>query len=329
MLWFCYNEKLCQCVIKSPKGVEFLLKVLRIGHQFQCKSVMRKALAELRGLPKSCSLADTLLARLKETQNEHLLEFKEVQEILNYVIGIFLWEYEDISSWSLPDFKSLKLESVKALLESDRLLAVVEEEILNGVLGWVRSAYRTVTDRRIAMLQLAEHVRFPVMSGEYLQIMLSVPDMKLCQKSIMSAVWYRAFSETRQLEMQKGKASDLRYVERTGFLQGTRQVQRCFQREALKDLNPFARSLMTECVQIKNHGFMMCPQRCKAEDKPDGYPAVLVNYSRISDDAPQLENLIITLYARTWPEGEWRKLGTLYHEVTDPSARRAALAAAT
>ncbi|GAQ87176.1 hypothetical protein KFL_003360080 [Klebsormidium nitens] len=75
-------------------------------------------------------------------------------------------------------------------------------------------------------------------------------------------------------------------------------------------------------LKIKEHIFMMCPQRCTTEANPDGCAAILVNYSRISEDAPQLEMLLITLYAKAWPEGEWQKLGTLSHDVKDPSARR-------
>jgi hypothetical protein len=162
MLWFCYDGKLCQCRNKVQGDIEFVLKVLHVGHRFLCKAVMREALSELRALPETWSLADTSF----KSVDEQLLSYREVQDLIIHFEEVLEREYQDVSSWLSPGFRSLNLASIIALLQSEDLLPRSEEQIFDGILSWVKSSYRTLQERRGVMLQLAQDLRFPVMSGE-------------------------------------------------------------------------------------------------------------------------------------------------------------------
>jgi hypothetical protein len=163
------------------------------------------------------------------------------------------------------------------------------------------------------MLQLASNLRFPVMSGEYLQQILSVPEMKQCKKLVMSAVWYRAFSPTKQLRSRDEEGLETKYNERGGVQSRTRLIRYTFQKDCVQDLEPFARSSLGPFVRVCSLVLHACLQKRKTEEHPRGCAAILVNYLRVSNAPPRADQVTrqwVEINVKTWPKGDWEHIGS-------------------
>jgi hypothetical protein len=138
--------------------------------------------------------------------------------------------------------------------------------------------------------------------------------MKQCKKLVMSAVWYRAFSPTKQLRSRDEEGLEAKYSERRGVQNGTRLIKNSFQKDRVQDLEPFARSSSGPFVRVCSLVLHACLQKRKTEEHPRGCAAILVNFTRVSNAPPRADQvtlLWVTVRVKTWPEGDWEHIGSV------------------
>ncbi|CAI5469131.1 unnamed protein product [Closterium sp. Yama58-4] len=109
------------------------------------------------------------------------------------------------ATWQTPDFLSLPLEALQALLGSDDVGVQAEETVLEACLHWVRHHWPHDLSTRKEMLgRLAGSIRFPAMATAALHALITITpeaDTPTLHALITEALWFKCSSFERQQQL--------------------------------------------------------------------------------------------------------------------------------
>lgn len=98
----------------------------------------------------------------------------------------------------LPEFNFLTLKQLIRLFCSDKLNVPCESTVFNAMLKWV---LHDTESRQAALVQLVEHIRFPLMTRKFLIDTVAKEDLvmgpKTCREFVLEAIDYHLIPERR------------------------------------------------------------------------------------------------------------------------------------
>jgi hypothetical protein len=211
MLHYIYTSSFSDSRPDDSKSWEELLQLLLVGDIYQVTSMISAVGAcILRKLPESIELVLKSAFELPE----HLHQYAAIESLMKEARVSLFQRYKNVSTWNGPDFSFLNVEAVSFLLENDELQCDSEDEVFQQVRNWTRAKFESPETREEALSEVASHLRFAHMSGEFLQERVVYdPEIRsfACQKHILEGLLYKASSEN-----SKGQNLDKRFSERIG-----------------------------------------------------------------------------------------------------------------
>jgi hypothetical protein len=194
------------------------------------------------------------------------------------------------------------------LLQSEELEAASEEEVFLNVLVWVNNNFDGKADRQRAMRTLSGYIRFGCMRGEFLvESVLPLSEMALaeCQERVKHGIYFQAFSDHK-----KQKVTDNNTTERKGIqaarLEITSNVRLDEKGTTLKS---------GVAVWFGREWYFQV-----LKDPRSDPPTVGMFFSRgkakNEEVKEEIHKVSYTFYARTWPDGFWKRL----HQSSKPLA---------
>jgi hypothetical protein len=174
MLRFLYAGSLSPQFQPPDANVRELVQLLLVGDKFEVPSFMGAVLKSLSKTESNAANSTVLALEISDTLQQRPEIKRFVEKARAKIVDLF----KDVTAmWSSPEFRRLSLGVVEILLQSEELEADSEEEILDKLLDWVWENFKGLTERRDVLEALSQHIRFCCMRGEYLESLLSVPEM--------------------------------------------------------------------------------------------------------------------------------------------------------
>ncbi|KAJ7559594.1 hypothetical protein O6H91_04G092600 [Diphasiastrum complanatum] len=217
------EQKGLQCLIQymyTGRLVELLdaestITLLSLADRFAISSCMEPLAEVLKNFPNSlndCLLILGLPESLKANKSVHPV----VEQCRNYLAQ----QFQNISLRK-ADFLALNIEGVKVVLDSDTVIVSYEEEVFNFMLEWLETNCHDPDDKLQASKEIAEVVRFPWMTGDFLvDVVTACPQMQseACQALVMEALKFKSYTHSRQQQMIWKKTNHNRYRPRNNLI---------------------------------------------------------------------------------------------------------------
>lgn len=195
MIRFLYAGTLSPSLYEPATDVRALVALLLVSDKFDVPSLMGAVCEHLRKAD-----GPELFTRVPPA----IRVLPLIKELMNDAASRVVAEFQDVSgTWELQRFKGVSFEVVEVLLQSEDLEADSEEEIFDKLLAWVAVNYTDVSLTSSAIAKLASLVRFPCMSGEYLETLLTREELqaKETQDLINAALKLQAYSDVKKQEV--------------------------------------------------------------------------------------------------------------------------------
>lgn len=197
--------------LQEPSNAETAIVLLCLADRFAISSCMEPLVDIFKRFPSTIS--DCLLVLgLPETLKSN----KTVQPIVEHCRNYLSQQFPDVSA-KKSDFLSLSLEGVKVVLDSESLNVQYEEEVFHFLLEWIETNCHDVESKIRAAEQIAEVVRFPWTTGDFLEDVVAnslLMQSQVCQELVMEAVKFKSFTHARQQLMVWKKNTHNRYKPR-------------------------------------------------------------------------------------------------------------------
>jgi hypothetical protein len=201
MLRFLYAGSLSPQFQLPDANVRELVQLLLVGDKFEVPSFMGAVLKSLSKTESNPANSAVLALEIPDT----LQERPQIKRFVDKARAHIVDSFKDVTAtWSSPEFRGLTLAVVEILLQSEELEADSEEEILEELLEWVRGKSTALSKRRGVLEALSEHIRFRCMRGEYLESLLSVPEMhaKATKSLNNAALRFQSYSDEKKQSMK-------------------------------------------------------------------------------------------------------------------------------
>ncbi|CAI5952688.1 unnamed protein product [Closterium sp. NIES-64] len=141
---------------------EDIIKMYLVADKFGVASCMKICLERLVNLPMTVPTT-CLYISLPESMHSH----RGVAQLLEASWGFLMAHFRDLERVHKgEEFLELPLEGVQTLLASDELNVRDELTAFHAIVEWLRHHHDDLDDRKQAAVRLAEHVRFPLMTGD-------------------------------------------------------------------------------------------------------------------------------------------------------------------
>jgi hypothetical protein len=272
------------------------VKLLTIADRYAVGSLLGAAARALKALPLTVELCEMLM----KIVGENLLRYRAVLDVVTNAGSFIQATFKDVQrTWKGPAFLALTKESVRLLLESESLIADSEEDIFRGVLDWLRAKYDSMEERRVAMMELSQFIRFGRMTGENIaDMVLHAPEMQeeACQKRVMDGLLFAAASDGRKYEQMVN--SNL-FREREGIKAAHHKI-------TVVGILPPHFTLGSELlVGTTDWEMSLAPD-------PDNNEKLILSLEPTPEDSVDFErSLRMAFFAKAWPEGLWVLVGPL------------------
>eukprot|EP00250_Pteridium_aquilinum_P009782 c18932_g1_i1 orf=125-1522(-) len=183
---------------REPSNAETTVMLLCLADRFAITSCMELLVEIFKRFPNTlqCCL---LVLGLPETLKSN----KTVQPVVEHCCNYLSQQFPDVSA-KKSEFLLLSLEGVKVVLDSESLNVQYEEEVFQYLLDWLETNYHSLESRICAAEEIAEVVRFPWLTGDFLEDVVAInPLMQgaACQALITEAVKFKSFTHARQQQM--------------------------------------------------------------------------------------------------------------------------------
>lgn len=201
--------------LREPLNAETTVMLLCLADRFAISSCMEPLVEHFKRFPST--LHDCLLVLgLPETLKSNITVQPVVEHCRSYLSQQFL----DVCA-KKSEFLSLSLEGVKVVLDSELLNVQYEEEVFQYLLDWLETNCHSLDSRICAAEEIAEVVRFPWLTGEFLEDVVSnspLMQSPSCQALVMEAVKFKSFTHARQQQMIWKKNSHNRFRPRNSVI---------------------------------------------------------------------------------------------------------------
>lgn len=194
--------------LREPSNAESAVMLLCLADRFAIFSCMEPLVEAFKHFPNTLH-ACLLVLGLPETLKSN----KTVQPVVEHCRSYLSQQFPDVPA-KKGEFLSLSLEGVKVVMDSELLSVQYEEEVFQYLLDWVGVNCHSVESRTRAAEELAEVVRFPWLTGDFLEdVVTDSPLMQspACQSLIMEAVKFKSYTHARQQQMMWKKSSHNRF----------------------------------------------------------------------------------------------------------------------
>lgn len=190
---------------ESVKDPEDIIKMFLVADKFGVTSCMKICLELLASLPMTVATACLYLS-LPDSMHSH----KGVAQLLDASRMFLISHFRDLEKvHKAEEFLELPMVGLQTLLASDELNVRDELTAFSAMLEWVRHHHDDLETRQRAAALLAEHVRFPLMTGDDLEeVVLKAPEMDSsdCAALVKEAAWFRSYSLVRRLRLMNETA---------------------------------------------------------------------------------------------------------------------------
>ncbi|CAI5534316.1 unnamed protein product [Closterium sp. Naga37s-1] len=144
---------------------EDIIKMYLVADKFGVASCMKICLERLVNLPMTVPTACLYLS-LPDSMHSH----RGVAQLLEASRGFLVAHFRDLERVHKgEEFLELPLVGVQTLLASDELNVRDELTAFHAMVEWLRHHHDDLDDRKRAAVRLAEHVRFPLITGDDLE----------------------------------------------------------------------------------------------------------------------------------------------------------------
>lgn len=196
----------------QPKEIVNLLKA---ADKFLVSSCIRICVGALKHFPYTLELSLLYLGLPDSLQQK--MELKPlIVGAKNYITD----EFKDLEvARHQEEFLNLPLHVIEMLLQGDGLATATEDIVFEATLAWVRYNYDSVEERERAVIALAEHIRFPFLSGDYLlDVVAGIPEMggEAGQSYILEALKFKAHAPERRHRIVMAMKGHKRFLKRPG-----------------------------------------------------------------------------------------------------------------
>ncbi|MCO5611396.1 hypothetical protein L7F22_065649 [Adiantum nelumboides] len=194
--------------LREPSNAESAVMLLCLADRFAIFSCMEPLVEAFKHFPNTLH-ACLLVLGLPETLKSN----KTVQPVVEHCRNYLSQQFPDIPA-KKSEFLSLSLEGVKVVLDSELLSVQYEEEVFQYLLDWLEANCHNALSRTCAVEELAEVVRFPWLTGDFLEdVVTNSPLMQspACQGLVMEAIKFKSYTHALQQQMMWKKNSHNRY----------------------------------------------------------------------------------------------------------------------
>ncbi|MCO5547335.1 hypothetical protein L7F22_000784 [Adiantum nelumboides] len=194
--------------LRELSNAESAVMLLCLADRFAIFSCMEPLVEAFKHFPNTLH-ACLLVLGLPETLKSN----KTVQPVVEHCRNYLSQQFPDIPA-KKSEFLSLSLEGVKVVLDSELLSVQYEEEVFQYLLDWLEANCHNALSRTCAVEELAEVVRFPWLTGDFLEdVVTNSPLMQspACQGLVMEAIKFKSYTHARQQQMMWKKNSHNRY----------------------------------------------------------------------------------------------------------------------
>ncbi|CAI5510186.1 unnamed protein product [Closterium sp. Naga37s-1] len=195
---------------------EAVLHLLLLANKFSVLSCVDVCAHHLREVPLTLDIACTLLRVCSNVALSDAATF-----LLASSSAFLVQHFTSLdATWQTPEFLSLPLEALQALLGSDDVGVQAEETVLEACLHWVRHHWPDDLMRRKEMLgRLAGSIRFPAMATSALYALITTTpeaDSPALHALVTEALWFKCspFERQQQLILDSIQQQHRRYQRR-------------------------------------------------------------------------------------------------------------------
>jgi hypothetical protein len=162
---FIYTATFSTSGLDGGDRCEELLQLLSVADTYAVASMIRAVTEVWKGMLGDLELSDLQRAAFKLP--EIYSQYEDVRNLEDEARESLFQRFNNVATWNEPAFRSLAFESVSYLVTRDELEAQSEEDIFEQTLGWVKETYEDAEVRQTAMGELCSHLRFALMSGDF------------------------------------------------------------------------------------------------------------------------------------------------------------------
>ncbi|CAI5482028.1 unnamed protein product [Closterium sp. Yama58-4] len=281
---------------------EDIIKMYLVADKFGVASCMKICLERLVNLPMTVPTACLYLS-LPDSMHSH----RGVAQLLEASRGFLVAHFRDLERVHKGDeFLELPLVGVQTLLASDELNVRDELTAFHAMVEWLRHHHDDLDDRKRAAVRLAEHVRFPLMTGDDLEdVVLKAPevDSPECQALVREAAWFRAYSLVRRLRlMNETAATHRRFWQRRWNRNSVGHVYFDIHLERFQAL-AVAATVESATFGIGGKRFYLSARHGRRDDGTETLD-IHLHLENSHSVQPEIQVSFI-FYAKRWPEGQF------------------------
>ncbi|CAI5964070.1 unnamed protein product [Closterium sp. NIES-65] len=281
---------------------EDIIKMYLVADKFGVASCMKICLERLVNLPMTVPTACLYLS-LPDSMHSH----RGVAQLLEASRGFLVAHFRDLERVHKgEEFLELPLVGVQTLLASDELNVRDELTAFHAMVEWLRHHHDDLDDRKRAAVRLAEHVRFPLMTGDDLEdVVLKAPevDSPECQALVREAAWFRAYSLVRRLRlMNETAATHRRFWQRRWNRNSVGHVYFDIHLERFQAL-AVAATVESATFGIGGKRFYLSARHGRRDDGTETLD-IHLHLENSHSVQPEIQVSFI-FYAKRWPEGQF------------------------
>ncbi|CAI5534318.1 unnamed protein product, partial [Closterium sp. Naga37s-1] len=281
---------------------EDIIKMYLVADKFGVASCMKICLERLVNLPMTVPTACLYLS-LPDSMHSH----RGVAQLLEASRGFLVAHFRDLERVHKgEEFLELPLVGVQTLLASDELNVRDELTAFHSMVEWLRHHHDDLDDRKRAAVRLAEHVRFPLMTGDDLEdVVLKAPevDSPECQALVREAAWFRAYSLVRRLRlMNETAATHRRFWQRRWNRNSVGHVYFDIHLERFQAL-AVAATVESATFGIGGKRFYLSARHGRRDDGTETLD-IHLHLENSHSVQPEIQVSFI-FYAKRWPEGQF------------------------
>ncbi|KAG6531514.1 BTB/POZ domain-containing protein POB1-like [Zingiber officinale] len=205
VLSFMYSGKLSN-TFETP-----LLDVLKVADKFEVVSCMHYCSKLLRSLPVTTESALLYL----DLPNSISLAYA-IQPVIDAAKDFLVNSYKDIATFQ-DKIMNFPLAAIEAILSSDDLQVISEDDLYDFVLKWAHTQYTIVGERRdILSYRLLHHIRFAYLSCKKLREIVKCDglDHDLASKLVIEALLFKFEAPSRRQALVNNELNHRRFVGR-------------------------------------------------------------------------------------------------------------------
>ncbi|CAI5964038.1 unnamed protein product [Closterium sp. NIES-65] len=281
---------------------EDIIKMYLVADKFGVASCMKICLERLVNLPMTVPTACLYLS-LPDSMHSH----RGVAQLLEASRGFLVAHFRDLERVHKgEEFLELPLVGVQTLLASDELNVRDELTAFHAMMEWLRHHHDDLDDRKRTAVRLAEHVRFPLMTGDDLEdVVLKAPevDSPECQALVREAAWFRAYSLVRRLRlMNETAAAHRRFWQRRWNRNSVGHVYFDIHLERFQAL-AVAATVESATFGIGGKRFYLSARHGRRDDGTETLD-IHLHLENSHSVQPEIQVSFI-FYAKRWPEGQF------------------------